>query len=141
MKTKPRTAPQRGFHFDYLMWLFTRLSALAMYLLVIVGVTGALLMSARQNMTVADLMRWAFMPNPNHVANTNIPDVEVWKGIFWQTIGILMLFFAGAHGLHGLLNVLEDYISSTKVRIFLRGLVLLIWVLMSAIGTYVILTS
>ena len=63
MKAKPRTAPLGGFHFDYLMWLFTRLSALAMYLIVIVGVTGALLMSARQNMTVADLMRWAFMPN------------------------------------------------------------------------------
>jgi succinate dehydrogenase / fumarate reductase membrane anchor subunit len=141
MKTKPRTAPQRGFHFDYLMWIFTRLSALAMYLLVIVGVTAALLMSARQNMTVADLMRWAFMPNPNHVINTNIPDIETWKGIFWQVMGILMLFFAGAHGLHGLLNVLEDYISRTGVRNFLRILVLLIWVLMSAIGTYVILTS
>jgi len=141
MKTKLRTAPQRGFHFDYLMWLFTRLSALAMYLLAIVGIIAALLMSARQNMTVADLMRWAFMPNPNHVANTNIPDVETWKGIFWQVMGILMLFLAGAHGLHGLLNVLEDYISSTRVRNLLRGLVLLVWVLMSAIGIYVILTS
>jgi succinate dehydrogenase hydrophobic anchor subunit len=150
MKTKPmhnirekhpRTAPQHGFHFDYLMWLFTRLSALAMYLLVIVGVTAALLMSARQNMSVADLMRWAFMPNPNHVANTNIPDVEAWKSIFWQVMGILMLFFAGAHGLHGLLNVLEDYISRTWVRNLLRIVVLAIWVLISAIGVYVILTS
>jgi succinate dehydrogenase hydrophobic anchor subunit len=141
MKTKLRTAPQRGFHFDYLMWLFTRISALAMYLLVIVGVTGALLMGARQEMTVADLMRWAFMPNSTHVANTNIPDVEVWKGIFWQVMGILMLFFAGAHGLHGLLNVLEDYISSSRVRIFLRCLVFVVWVLISAVGIYVILTS
>ena len=141
MKTKPRTAPQQGFNFDYLMWLFTRLSALAMYLIAIVGVTAALLMSARQNMSVADLMRWAFMPNPNHVANTSIPDIEVWKGIFWQGMGILMLFFAGAHGLHGLLNVLEDYISRTWVRNSLRILVLLVWVLMSAIGIYVILTS
>jgi len=141
MKTKPRTAPQRGFNFDYLMWLFTRLSALAMYLIAIVGIIAALLMSARQNMTVADLMRWAFMPNPNHVANTNIPDVEAWKGIFWQGMGILMLLFAGAHGLHGLLNVLEDYISRTWVRNSLRGLVLLVLALMSAIGIYVILTS
>jgi succinate dehydrogenase hydrophobic anchor subunit len=141
MKTKPRTAPQRGFHFDYLMWLFTRLSALAMYLIAIIGVIAALLMSARQDMSVADLMRWAFMPNPNHVINTNIPDVEAWKGIFWQVMGILMLFFAGAHGLHGLLNVLEDYISRTWVRNLLRVLVLLVWVLMSAIGIYVILTS
>ena len=141
MKTKPRTAPQRGFNFDYLMWLFTRLSALAMYLIAIVGIIAALLMSARQNMTVADLMRWAFMPNPNHVANTNIPDIEAWKGIFWQGMGILMLLFAGSHGLHGLLNVLEDYISRTWVRNLLRILVLLFWVLMSAIGIYVILTS
>jgi succinate dehydrogenase hydrophobic anchor subunit len=141
MKIKPRSVPQRGFNFDYLMWLFTRLSALAMYLIAIVGVTAALLMSARQNMTVADLMRWAFMPNPNHVINTNIPDVEAWKGIFWQVMGILMLFFAGAHGLHGLLNVLEDYISRTWVRNLLRSLVLLIWVLMSGVGIYVILTS
>jgi succinate dehydrogenase hydrophobic anchor subunit len=141
MKTKPRTVPQRGLNFDYLMWLFTRLSALAMYLLAIVGVTAALLMGARQNMTVSDLMRWAFMPNPNHVVNTNIPDVEAWKGIFWQVMGILMLFFAGAHGLHGLLNVLEDYISRTWVRNLIRGLILLVWVLMSAVGIYVILTS
>jgi succinate dehydrogenase hydrophobic anchor subunit len=112
-----------------------------MYLLAIVGIVAALLMSARQNMTVADLLRWAFMPNPNHVANTNIPDIEAWKGIFWQGMGILMLFFAGAHGLHGLLNVLEDYISRTWVRNLLRILVLLFWVLMSAIGMYVILTS
>ncbi len=141
MKTKPRPAPLGGFHFDYIMWLFTRLSALAMYLIVIVGVTGALLMSARQNMTVADLMRWAFMPNPNHVVNTNIPDIDVWKTIFWQAMGILMLFFAGAHGLHGLLNVLEDYISSKRVRMSLRGLVLLIWVAITLIGIAVIVTS
>jgi succinate dehydrogenase hydrophobic anchor subunit len=141
MRTKPRTAPQRGFHYDYLMWLLTRLTALAMYLIAIVGIIAALLMSARQNMTVADLMRWAFMPNPNHIANTNVPDVEVWKGLFWQGMGISMLFFAGAHGLHGLLNVLEDYISRTRVRNALRILVFLVWVLMSAIGIYVILTS
>jgi succinate dehydrogenase hydrophobic anchor subunit len=141
MNTKPRSAPQRGFNFDYLMWLFTRLSALAMYALAIVGVTAALLMGARQNMTVADLMRWAFMPVPTHVVNTNIPDIEAWKGIFWQVMGILMLFFAGVHGFHGLLNVLEDYISSTQARNILRILGILAWVLASAIGIAVIVTS
>jgi succinate dehydrogenase hydrophobic anchor subunit len=141
MKAKPRSAPLGGFDFDYVMWLFTRLSALAMYLIVIVGVTGALLMSARQNMTVADLMRWAFMPNPNHVVNTNIPDIEVWKTIFWQLMGVLMLFFAGAHGVHGLLNVLEDYISSKRVRMTLRALGLLVWVAITLVGIAVIVTS
>jgi succinate dehydrogenase hydrophobic anchor subunit len=141
MKIKLRTAPQRGFNFDYLMWLFTRLSALAMYLIAIVGVTAALLMSARQNMTVADLMRWAFMPNPNHVINTNIPDIDAWKGIFWNVMGILMLFFAGGHGFHGLSNVLEDYISRTWARNVLRILVTLAWLTMTLIGIAVIVTS
>jgi succinate dehydrogenase hydrophobic anchor subunit len=141
MNTKRRTAPLGGFHFDYIMWLFTRLSALAMYLIAIVAITGALLMSARQNMTIADLMRWAFMPNPNHVVNTNIADIEVWKTIFWQFMGVLMLFFAGAHGLHGLLNVLEDYISGKKIRMTLRYLVLVIWVAITLIGIAVIVTS
>lgn len=141
MKAKPRITPLGGWHFDYIMWLFTRLSALAMYLIVIVGVTGALLMGARQNMTVADLMRWAFMPNSTHVATTNIPDIDVWKTIFWQLMGVLMLFFAGAHGLHGLLNVLEDYISRRWLRISLRVLGLLIWLSMSLIGIAVIVTS
>jgi len=141
MKARPRTAPLGGFHFDYIMWLFTRLSALAMYLLVLVGVTAALLMGARQDMNVADLIRWGFMPNPNHVINTNIPDIEVWKGIFWQVMAVLMLFFAGAHGLHGLLNVIEDYLSSARVRVFLRGLVVVIWVLMTLIGIAVIVAS
>jgi succinate dehydrogenase hydrophobic anchor subunit len=141
MKTTPRIAPQRGFNFDYLMWLFTRLSALAMYLIAIIGITAALLMSARQNMTVADLMRWAFMPNPNHVVNTNVSNIDAWKTIFWQLMGILMLFFAGGHGLHGLASVLEDYISHTWIRKVLRILILLVWVAMSAIGIAVIVTS
>jgi succinate dehydrogenase hydrophobic anchor subunit len=141
MKAKPRIAPLGGFNFDYLMWLFVRISALAMYLVAFVGITAALIMSARQNMSVADLMRWAFMPNPNHVINTNIPDLDAWKGIFWNVMAFLMLFFAGAHGIHGLLNVLEDYTSRTWVRNLLRVLGLLLWVAMTLVGVAVILAS
>ena len=38
--TKPRTVPitKRGLNFEMLMWLFTRLSALAMYALVLVAI-------------------------------------------------------------------------------------------------------
>jgi succinate dehydrogenase hydrophobic anchor subunit len=141
MKAKPRIAPQKGFNFDYLMWLLTRLTALAMYLVAFIGIVAALLMSARQDMTMADLIRWAFMPNPNHVANTNIPDIDVWKGIFWEVMGFLMLFFAGVHGVHGLLNVLEDYFSRTWVRNLVRILGLLFWLSMTLIGISVIVNS
>ncbi len=138
---RPRTAPQRGFSLDYLAWLFTRISALTMYLFAIIGLTAALILGARQQMNLPDLMRWTFMPSPTHVINTNIPDVELWKGTFWQTMGILFLFFAGTHGLNGLRVVLEDYLNSGWGRILLRGLVFLVWLFMMIIGIYVILTS
>ena len=136
-----RTAPQRGVNFDYIMWLFTRLSALAMYLLGFIGITGALLMGARQEMSLPDLMRWAFTPEVSHVLLTNVPNIDAWKTIFWQVMGSLLVLLAGAHGFHGLLNVIEDYLKSAGVRRFLRILVIVIWLLMSAIAVYVILTS
>ncbi len=136
-----RTAPKRGFNFDYIMWLYTRLSALAMYLLALIGITGALIMGARYEMSLPDLMRWAFMPEVTHVANTNVPDIAVWKTIFWQVMGIAMLTFASSHGLHGLLNVEEDYISNPRLRAILRIVVLVIWAILLGIGVYVVLNS
>ena len=136
-----RTAPQRGVNFDYIMWLFTRLSALAMYLLGFIGIAGALIMGARQEMSLPDLMRWAFTPEVTHVVNTNVSNIDAWKTVFWQVMGSLMVLLAGAHGFHGLLNVIEDYLKSARVRRFLRILVIGIWLLMSAIAVYVIVTS
>ncbi len=140
---KPRTVSmtRRGFDFETTMWLFTRLSALLMYLFALIGMVGALFMSARTQMNLADMLRWTFMPTPNHVLNTNVPDIAPWSTVFWKVLGSLFVFFATSHGLHGLLSVLEDYISRVWLRKSLRILVLLITLLMSAIGIYVILTS
>lgn len=134
-----RPAPKIGLHFDYVMWLFTRLSALAMYGLAIVGIIGALWMGARTNMKLPDLMRWAFMPEATHVRSTNVPDLLAWRTLFWQIMGSLVVALASAHGLHGVLNVLEDYLSGPRLRQALRVLVLVVWLAICAIGIYVIL--
>ena len=44
--TKSRKLPlsKRGLNFEMLMWIFTRLTALAMYALILTGIIGALLM-------------------------------------------------------------------------------------------------
>lgn len=132
---------RRGFDFETSMWLFTRLSALLMYLFALIGIVGALIMGARTQMNLADILRWTFMPNPNHVLNTNVPDLAPWSTVFWKVLGSLFVFFATSHGLHGLLSVLEDYISRVWLRKSLRILVLLFTLLMCGIGIYVILTS
>ena len=140
MKPRHVSITQRGLNFDYVMWLFTRLSALVMYALALIGLVGALIMGARTEMNLADLMRWVFMPNSTHVVNTNVPDIAPWASLFWKIMAGIFVGFAGAHGLHGLLNVVEDYLSNARVRQVLRILVFVVWTLMTAIGVYVIWT-
>jgi len=136
-----KTAPQRGWNFDYILWIYTRLSALAMYLVALIGIVGALIMGARQEMSLADLMRWAFTPAVTHVLNTNVPDVNAWKTLFWHIMGVLMVLLGGAHGYHGLQNVLDDYVKSATGRLVLRFVVVAIWILVSIVAIYVLLTS
>jgi len=79
--------------FEYFMWIFTRVSGIALVLLAILGLCGALLMGARLQMDLATLMRWTFFPNPNHVVNSNIPDVAIgWATAFWQIMQMLIMF-------------------------------------------------
>jgi len=143
MAGKHRTVSlaRRGFDFETFMWYFTRLSALAMYLCVFIGIIGALIMGARTGMNMADLIRWTFMPSPTHVINTNIPDLAPWSTLFWKIMGSVFIFFATSHGLHGLLSVIEDYLAIPWLRRTLRIIVILFTVAMIAVGVYVLWTA
>lgn len=131
----------RGFDFETTMWAFTRISALAMYACALIGLVGALLLGARTEMNLADLIRWTFMPNPNHVMNTNVPDLAPWSTLFWKIMGSTFVFFATSHGLHGLLSVIEDYMTVAWIRRTLRLIVLLLTAAMIAVGIYLIWTA
>ena len=81
-KTRTVSLSKRGFDFETFMWIFTRLSALAMYLCALIGLVGALILGARTGMNMADLIRWTFMPSPTHVLSTNVPDLAPWSTLF-----------------------------------------------------------
>jgi succinate dehydrogenase / fumarate reductase, membrane anchor subunit len=133
---------QPGFSLEYILWIFTRLSGLAMILLALIGVAGALLMGARTQMDLATLMRWTFFPNPNHVVNSNIPDVTLgWATAFWQIMQMLIVSLGITHGFNGLRVVIEDYTGQTIWRPILRGLIFLLWLFLLIIAIYVILAS
>jgi succinate dehydrogenase hydrophobic anchor subunit len=143
MATKSRSLPlnKRGMNFETFMWLFTRLSALAMYVLLLTAVIGALIMGARTEMNLADVLRWAFTTNVTHVQSTNVPNLDPWATVFWKGVAILMVLVAGSHGLHGVLSVLDDYFAQPRMRAFFRVLIAIILPVMWAIGIYVIWTS
>jgi len=138
---RSRAMPKPSWNLEYMMWVFTRLSGLSIILLVVIGISAGLLMGARFQMDLGTLLRWAFFPNPNHVLDSEIPDLYLWVNGFWQIMQILVLFFAATHGFNGLPVVLEDYSLSGFLQVFLRFLILLLWIFSLLVGIYVILGS
>jgi succinate dehydrogenase hydrophobic anchor subunit len=143
MATKSRTVPitKRGLNFEMMMWMFTRLSALAMYALILFAIIGALVMGARTQMNLADVLRWGFMPDVTHVQNTNVPDLAMWSSPFWRVVASLLLLVATAHGVHGLVVICDDYIVSSRGRWTVRNISIVFMTAMILIGVYVIWTS
>jgi succinate dehydrogenase hydrophobic anchor subunit len=143
MAVKSRTLPlsKRGLNFEMFMWLFTRLSALAIYGLILIAIIGALIMGARTQMNLADVLRWGFMPTSTHVQSTDVPDLAPWSTPFWRVTGSLLLLVAVAHGMHGLVVIADDYIVSSRGRNTVRVLSIILMISMSLIGLYVLWTS
>jgi succinate dehydrogenase hydrophobic anchor subunit len=143
MAARSRNLPlaRRGLNFEMLMWAFTRLTALAMYGLILFAMIGALIMGARTGMNFADLMRWSFMPNITHVQSTNVPALEPWSTSFWRFVASLLLLVATAHGVHGLVVIADDYITGPRGRQVVRILSVAFMLSMMAIGVYVLWTS
>lgn len=140
---KRRTLPlnKRGLNFEMAMWLFTRLSALAMYALILFAIIGALVMGARNDMNLADVLRWGFMPNASHVQSTDVPELEPWATTFWKVTASLLLLLAVAHGVHGLVVIADDYITSARGRQIVRILSIITMIGMSIIGLYILWTA
>ncbi len=141
-KSRRLSLKERGLtDFEALMWVFTRLTALGMYAVVLVALIGALVMGARNDMNLADLMRWVFMSNNTHVQSTNVPDLEPWSTPFWRLTASAMLLLAVSHGVHGLVVIADDYISPTRWRNVVRFFSILFMLGMIAAGIYLIWTS
>ena len=143
MDTRPRTLrpSERGLNFEMLLWLFTRLSALAMYGLILAGLIGALIMGARTQMNFADVMRWAFMPTVTHVQSTNVPELGPWSTAFWKAVGTALVLVATTHGARGLVVIADDYISSGRGRLIVRITGVIALLAMCVIGVYVVWTA
>ena len=141
MKSRSLPLKERGLNFEMFMWIVTRLTALAMYALLLTAVIGALIMGARTQMNLADVIRWGFMPNPSHVQSTNVPDLVPWASTFWQLVASAFLLIAVGHGVHGLVVIADDYIVSERGRSIVRFFSIVMMLAMSVMGLYIIWTS
>ena len=128
--------------FEYGMWLFTRISGLLLMVFAAVSLAIAFILGGRTQLDMPAMFRWMFFPNPNHVVNSDIPDVALgWSNAFWQVFGMVMILMAAIHGFNGLRMVLEDYFESPLLIAFLRILTVILLIGSLIIAVYVILTS
>ena len=136
-----RKVAKRGFNLDYIMWLFMRLSALALYAVGLTGLTAALVMGARTQTDISTLIRWVFFPNPMHVFSSDIVNLDGFINSFWQIMQITAVFFGLTHGMNGLRIVVEDFMGSTIWRTLWRGFIFFLWIFILLVAIYVVLAS
>jgi succinate dehydrogenase hydrophobic anchor subunit len=136
MATAKRTLPlaKRGFSFEMIMWAFTRFTVLAMYGLILAGIIGGLIVSAQLRANFGDVLRWAFFPNM--AANPL-------SGMLWMTILARLMVSAFVmvvcgHGVHGILEILDDYFTGDFVRRWFRNIVIAYAIVATIIALYVI---
>lgn len=140
MRTRTRTV-QPAFSFEYVMWIFMRLSGLGLIAMAVIGMSGAFIMGARTQMSLPTLMRWTFFPNPNHIISSDIPDLFAWTTGFWQIMQMLMVIFGATHGFNGLRNVIEDFTEHGVLQPAMRGVIFTLWAFVLIVAIYVILAS
>ena len=96
------------------MWIFTRISGLGMILLALSRYVWGVPHGRPHPARSAGNDALDFFPNPNHVVNSDIPDVTIgWATAFWQIMQMLMVFFGVTHGFNGLRIVVEDFIGQS----------------------------
>ena len=133
-----RTLPiaKRGFNFETFMWAFTRFTVIAMYGLILAGILGGLIVSAQTHANFGDVLYWAFFPN---VAQNPL-------GVIWMTwlaklMVIAFVLTACGHGVHGVLEIWDDYVTNEVARRWARNIVITYAIAASIIAIYVILSA
>jgi succinate dehydrogenase hydrophobic anchor subunit len=135
MATRTLPLKKRGFSFEVFMWAFTRFTVIAMYGLILAGIIGALIVSAGTGANLGDVFYWAFFPN---VADNPL-------GVGWMTwlaklMVIAFVLAACGHGVHGVLEIWDDYVINEVGRRWARNIVITYAILASLIAMYVIWT-
>lgn len=136
MATRTLPISKRGLNFEMFMWGFTRFTVIAMYGLILAGILGALSISARTSANFGDILYWAFFPNL--AAN---PLEQVWMTILAKLMVTAFVLVVCGHGVHGVLEILDDYFDSPRARRWSRNFIIAYAIIASLIAIYVIWIS
>lgn len=137
---KPRTLPisKRSLNFEMIMWFTARLSALAIYGLLIAGLIGALIVSAQTGANLGDVLRWAFFPNTAANPFSAMP----WISLLTKLMVMAFALVVSVHGVHGMIEILDDYFTGHFWRHGIRHAAgIVAFLVIGAIAIYLIWTA
>lgn len=136
MATRTLPINKRGLNFETFMWAFTRFTVVAMYGLVLAGIIGALIVSAQTGANLGDVLYWAFFPNM--AAN---PFGATWMTWLAKLMVIAFVLTACGHGVHGVLEIWDDYVISEVGRRWARNIVITYAIVASIAAIFIIWTA
>lgn len=136
MATRTLPIKKRGFSFEVFMWAFTRFTVIAMYGLVLAGIIGALIVSAQTGANLGDVLYWAFFPNM-----AENPLGAIWMTWLAKLMVIAFVLTACGHGVHGVLEIWDDYVISEVGRRWGRNVVITYAIVASLVAIYIIWTA
>jgi len=137
MATRTLPISKRGFNFETVMWMFTRITVLAIYGLILAGIIGALVMSARTGANLADILYWAFFPN----LSGNPLGAYIGVTILAKLMVTAFVLVVSGHGVHGVLEILDDYFTGALARRWSRNFIIIYAIIANIIALYVIWTK
>ena len=136
MATRTLPIKERGFNFETFMWAFTRFTVIAMYGLILAGIIGGLIVSAQTGANLGDVFYWAFFPNM-----AQNPIGTIWMTWLAKLMVIAFVLTACGHGVHGVLEIFDDYFTGEGARRWARNIVITYAIVASIAAIYIILTA
>lgn len=136
MATRTLPLSKRGFNFETTMWIFTRFTVIVMYLLILAGIIGGLIVSAQTGANLGDVFYWAFLPNM-----AENPLGVIWMTILAKLMVSAFVLTACGHGVHGVLEIWDDYVTGEGARRWARNIVITYAIVASLIAIYIIWTA
>ena len=135
MASRTLSLKKRGFTFEVFMWAFTRFTVIAMYGLFLAGIIGGLIVSSQTGANLGDVFYWAFFPNM-----AENPLGQIWMTILAKLLVIAFVLSACGHGVHGVLEIWDDYVINAVGRRWGRNVVISYAVVASLVAAYIIWT-
>ena len=117
-----------------MMWIFTRLSALGMYALMLAGVIGTLIISAQTHASLADVFRWAFFPSTSPNPLSAMPLVV----LLAKLMVLAFMLVVSSHGVHGVVEVWDDYMAKRFPRRIFLNIIIAVFAISNLVVVYVL---